>query len=1218
MQAKQKAPLEQIKASAGAGKTYKITQTFLNLLKQSNDQAPSPCAKRAGGAGSFSEILAVTFTNRAAAEMKGRVLQDLKELALGLKENGAPQPLTAQEAATWVNTLLQRYDSFNIRTIDSLLTMLARLSALELGLPPDFEPNFDKDSYPLPLYEAWLEKAAIEGGPEALALAKACECLVDFDSKGFSAGKALRENVIMLLNFLMENCPTAPDSPDYPYSPDSPGTLNAPLPLPPLPPAEKLAAMYEDRLDQVRCTSAQLRQVLGQEGFKVNKKLLDLLEKCQNPKQLLDADHISTFEDKISLQACLNSGSCPASEADEGVYLAFKQACAALRQDCPLLHDARKLLPMARIAAELLPALQELFALSGQVPGAQIPRLAAQALDEENGMGVSEACCRLGSRLRHLLIDEFQDTSQLQWDAVQPLARECLSQGGSLTYVGDVKQAIYNWRGGDSALFDKIADDEELKPIITDRFPTPTSLASYTTLKENWRSAPAIVRHNNAFFKRLAPEQAGQPELAVQPEQAESGKKSGPGHNNASNRDIAPSELGRAVMAKLLPKSTPPQIVEEGARQLARTFYECEQGIPAKRPQKPEGLVKLYRLQREYMPGLREGIAEKLQELFADFKTRFRPGDIAVLVRNNNEATTVSELLLKEGWPVLTENSLHLNRLPLVTRLISLLSFLDYPLDDLAFREFITGPECFARPCGQGGSGLAPQELEEWLAQTQLDDAGQPLFRRFKQAFPQLWARFLEPFYSQAGLMSAYDTLSEIYRRYELLKYNAEDAVFLRRLLEVAHLAETQGHSSLAGFLNYWRENGAAERTPTPENLNAVRVMTIHKAKGLEFPVVVLPYLIFQNLPDSSLTVAELDGVPFIAHSRYWRGPDFYLNKIRDVLEDLNLLYVAFTRPSKELHAIISATARQTPFSAALELMTQDFDLKEDGDTYSYGENWEPQYQPGETLAGMNAPAPDMPDKPARPDATGGTGGPGGTDTLGITGGPEDFGPGWRPMNWLPRLKISSEPLRSPGLSFASGPAIATVGPAIAPVDPAARPAPPAPVGPATGKSLAGSRAEESAEKRAARGTFLHNCLEMLANRLTAHGEAGKQAVSENFKEQLVLMARNFLPWADARQEAQAAMDIMEWFISRPGALRQLRDGRPEQSLLTAEGDTLRVDLLVDEGEKGLLVIDYKSGQPSPDYAKKMRSYKEALAGACHRPVRAELVYLDARKVEEC
>ncbi|MDY7001370.1 MAG: UvrD-helicase domain-containing protein, partial [Thermodesulfobacteriota bacterium] len=145
--------LEQVKASAGSGKTFELTKRFLTLLSKSLEQTPSnACGLGSAQGYTWPEIMAVTFTNKAAAEMKERVVSALKSRALGL-EGGPAKDWTPENANARLENILLRFDQLNIRTIDSLLHLLMRVFALEIGPAPDFEAVFQVGEVFEPLYD---------------------------------------------------------------------------------------------------------------------------------------------------------------------------------------------------------------------------------------------------------------------------------------------------------------------------------------------------------------------------------------------------------------------------------------------------------------------------------------------------------------------------------------------------------------------------------------------------------------------------------------------------------------------------------------------------------------------------------------------------------------------------------------------------------------------------------------------------------------------------------------------------------------------------------------------------------------------------------------------------------------------------------------------------------------------------------------------------------
>ena len=233
--------LEKIKASAGSGKTYTLTQRFLQLLAElsaggQDGTCSGICRKSSHRAGSkvFSEILAMTFTNKAAAEMKIRVIEALKKLVLealarpacfqtpanlapGGRQRQAslfdePPPPSensgtfgAAEASAWLEAILKRYDSLNIRTIDSLLAMLVRISAISLGIPPDFEISFDDAAYLDPLYDELQDRAAA-GEPEICELLEECAAYLIYHTQfqGFTPRERLLAHIREVLSKLQD------------------------------------------------------------------------------------------------------------------------------------------------------------------------------------------------------------------------------------------------------------------------------------------------------------------------------------------------------------------------------------------------------------------------------------------------------------------------------------------------------------------------------------------------------------------------------------------------------------------------------------------------------------------------------------------------------------------------------------------------------------------------------------------------------------------------------------------------------------------------------------------------------------------------------------------------------------------------------------------------------------------------------------------------------
>ncbi len=1080
--------LEQIKASAGSGKTYTLTRRFLELLCKMGQDIPKDSCHKAWRrqSGLFTEILAMTFTNKAAAEMKMRVINTLKQIALAdpsLIPLENCDNLSPAAAAAWLDSILRRYDALNIRTIDSLLNLLIKISAVTLKIPPDFELAFDEKAFFSPLYDELLD--AVSGGDaECERLLEDCAAylLNHTQYSGLTPKGRIQERLLEVLAVMQSS------------------------PKPPCTDENELHARWHAAHNEILQCIEVLQASMERQGVEANKNLAAFFEKTEHyrPGQDFPA---SAYTGKPNFSHCC--AKVFHSKIDDNLEEAYRRFCSAVAANAAKLElygDAINLLPYAKTAGRLLPAIERLQNDSGQIAGNMLPVLAAKVLDADNG--VSEACCRLGSRLTHLLIDEFQDTSRAQWAALQPLVEECLSRGGSLYYVGDVKQAIYSWRGGDSTLFDEVTAD----PALTSMEPEPL----LTSLEHNWRSAPEVVRHNNMFFSRLS-----HPKIA------------------------------EAVAASMLPSAHPREFTVLAAAMLARAFENCEQKLPRKNASnRHQGFVQLHKITAEDAEDLQAQVGEKLQNLFLqNLLKRRNPGDIAVLVRTSDEAAFVANRLLSLGISVVTEHSFRLEANPVIRRLVALLRFLDYPPDDLNFINFISGPEVFCRL-----SGLDAQDVLAWAAGARKEqpEGGRqkhaPLYRLFARDFPELWAAWLEPFYNQSGLMGPYDTVAELYKHFNLFGLAPDYAIYLRRFLELLLGAEKQGYSSLAAFLDYWEDKGKEEKIPSPESPNAVRIMTIHKAKGLEFKVVVMPFHRFSGAGGQSYTLHECGGLNLLVRSSKNTGKSYYLAKNTEALEKLYLLYVAWTRAGEELYAFVGGAPhdlRNSGIPKALELLLADFRFSQDG---IFNSGALPEVKDSAVIAApTETPPAGKPCSPANytmPDA------------------------GWRPMRWLPALKIFRNPV--PEVEY----------------------------------------------DQRARGILFHNCLEniyMPENKADLLRDL-PIIIERSINHSL----RNFhLPLASLETAKAEITDTLLWFCNLPQAPDWLEKGRAEQVIMDKDGANYRMDMLVEETENALLVLEYKTGAPRPEHEEQLRHYLALLAENSAKKTRGMLVYLDGRNLRE-
>ena len=807
-----------LRASAGAGKTYQLTIRFLSLLA---GMRPSAEALR--------QIVAITFTNRAAAEMKERIILALKQIALGEAEGeglAEQTGLRPQEASAWLDTILAHFSDFHVRTIDSLVYALLRAFSLEMGLRPELEVVFEQEAILDRCFDR-LVSCVRWSDEQDLLYQLFCDLLKTYLKIEEAAGVVVERGIRRRLRDLYEK---------------TEGYLNA-GPQPDLSGAqERLRRVAQQFL--LRIKEGGVEDYLHKGIFKPDylREPLDYLGKG--------------FFEKASIEDLLTS---KAQGLDRNTIFQLDDIYQQLKEARDgYIH----LLALARVYAymraleQLQAEIRKLAEREGLLIGGGWISLVKEYL-KGGGEASTYAFLKLGSMVRHFLIDEFQDTSRPQWEALSPLVEESLSKGGSLFYVGDVKQAIYGWRGGDRHLFEEVA---------TRYFPSvPPEGRRCESLTVNFRSLPQIVDFNNGLYRLLKEE--------------------------GFVRKIAEMILGEKV--------------KEGSKRslyqlISQNFIDAEQEVaPHLREGQERGKVEVAFFLAPAQDLRREVRGRLIAEMKDVWKRRKR--GIAVLVRRNRDAEDIATWLMAEGIPVVTENSLRLRNSDLIKAMVAFLKFLDYPLDDLSFWG------AAASRLFRGLPDLCQEDLEAFLSEGRWQT---PLYKAFERRFPEVSERFIRPLLARVGFVSPYDLAREVVERFRLLERFTAETVFIYRFLELIFQAEAKGRRSLSYFLQFWEEGAMEEKIGLPEEISAVRVLTIHKAKGLEFPVVFIPFTNWRLEPPR---LARLDDGSFVNLKRplsdLLEGERISL-MINDALETLNLLYVATTRAREELYLYVTCIPR--------------------------------------------------------------------------------------------------------------------------------------------------------------------------------------------------------------------------------------------------------------------------------------------------------------------
>lgn len=800
-----------LKASAGAGKTYQLTIRFLSLLA-----AMKPTAE------SIRQIMAITFTNRAAAEMKGRIILALKQIALGEAEGARLSQevdLQPSEAAAWLDTILAHFSDFHVRTIDSLVYALLRAFSLEMGLRPELEVVFEEDAILDLCFDRLL--SGTQWGDEGDRLFQLfTELLETYLRIEEAGGMVVERGIRKRFRELYDKADIA----------------SAAGPPPNLSGAEvKLRDVAQKLLMEIN--RGGCAEYLNKRTFQT-----DLL---QEPLA-----HVGkAFFEKVSFGELLTKKAQGLDEPTLARLEALYQELGEARDAYLGILARAKVYAYMRALAELQREVRGISEREGRILGRNWHSMIKGYFNEGEGAG-AYAFVKLGSMVRHFLIDEFQDTSRPQWEALLPLLEESLAGGGSIFYVGDIKQAIYGWRGGDWRLFGE---------VVTDYFPSvPPHGKKGGSLTLNYRSLPRIVEFNNGLFRLLIDEQFSQKIAGVI-----LGEKA--------------QEWAKALLAS----------------SIARNFEDVEQEVASplqKGPKKGRVEVASFVAPAEE---LRQAVKVQLLEQIHEVWDRREGKGIAVLVRRNRDAEDIATWLIAEGIPVVTENSLRLRSSDLIKGLVAFLRFLDYPLDDLSFWGAI------ASRLFQGLPHLSQEDLETFISEGRWQP---PLYKVFERRFPEVGEGLIRPLLARVGFVTPYDLVREVAERFQLLERFPNEMIFIYRLFELIFQTEAKGQRSLAHFLQFWEEGGMEEKIGLPEEVSAVKILTIHKAKGLEFPVVFIP---FTNWRLDSPRLAKLDDGSFVTLKRPLPSQlerKRTMMMINDALETLNLLYVATTRAEEELY----------------------------------------------------------------------------------------------------------------------------------------------------------------------------------------------------------------------------------------------------------------------------------------------------------------------------
>ncbi len=801
-----------VNASAGSGKTYALAKRYISLFLSQEKNRPS-----------FKNILAITFTNKASKEMKQRIIQFFKETAFGTKEAReilSPLSLTKavqKRAGELVDEMLSNYDFFQVKTIDSFMSSLLKACAFRLGRSASYETKTEHGEYLLKSLDREIEKALVNKKTKIL-LDSFLERLMFIENR---LSWFPKEDILKILEQLMAQ--TSSLGKDFVSADNSTAQVLLKLKKKVY---EKLKELYDNLPQKTNSIFRnKLGTLFGKEG--------EVFSFEDLPKNLADEDFPINKGGDISpkVQDLWESSRKGLMElATKEAYSFFNNYIEIFREVYDTFEENSKKEDILFLT-EFNRQIKSIFDSGREI--------------------IPEVYYRLSSRYLHFLIDEFQDTSRLQWENLRLLVREALSNGGSFFYVGDKKQAIYGFRGGNAALFDEVGG--ELNEFER----------SSINLSENYRSQKAIVEFNNLIFSA---------------ENLRGFFRSG---------EIGLEEKYEAEIENIFSNS--------------RQLWQKD---------KNDGYVSLEKIELEN--GEEEDyIREKLKSCIEDLRKRFYPfKNIAILARDNAQVELLTSWLIEDGVPAESEKTLNIRENSLIKEMLSLIAFLNSPIDNFSFASFILG-NIFMK-----ASLIPEKEIEYFIFANNPRVIGKKeyLYRVFRERYPEVWGQLLEPFFISVGTLPLYEFAVNIYSAYRVLENFPEQHLFFISFLELIK-EKSKENPGLAFFLEYFLNAEPKDLFVRSVKADAVKVLTIHSAKGLQFPVVINPFfkIIIKNsgiyyLPSEKglymIPIKEKRDRFSDELSRFES-----LDAKENCINELNTAYVALTRAKEELYVWVTPKA---------------------------------------------------------------------------------------------------------------------------------------------------------------------------------------------------------------------------------------------------------------------------------------------------------------------
>lgn len=858
------------KASAGSGKTFTLAYQYIKLLLARKDEKGRWHLDK-GGRGRHRNILAVTFTNKATDEMKSRIIHELALLAgrvegwtedvpyrrMLMADLGCSEADLEVAADAALHNLLFDFQYFQVSTIDSFFQTILRTFAREVDLPGDYEIDLSNEmTIRQAVNDMFASLAERSDSDTRLLISWITEYMRECIMAGESAtifNKQSRDNssiVGFFSNLLNESLADNLDD---------------------------MRAYFED-MDRIRNFDAALRASAGRvlDGVKAaGRKVLDLVEArgYTAPNKLrLDNNAYKAFCKMAEYGQSSSTIPPKVYAGDKSPYIgalakhleqnpdielegAVMEACrrdVEASASLEAIGFARSNIFHLGLFGRMLTQIEELRTDANTMLLSDTTSLLRGIISDDEAPFVYE---RVGVRIKHFLIDEFQDTSRMQWENLRPLLAEGISRGADSLIIGDVKQSIYRWRYSDPSL---------LNTEVAETFPSSSqTLGSEPGQNTNYRSSATVVNFNNELFQLMS------------------------------------SALG----------------FDREYANVVQQIHRIDQ----------PGYIDLLRIPKNLDADecSEIALANMMQGIVRQIGSGYRPCDIAILTYTHSEGAEAIRYILKhsaehrelKGVTVISDDAMLLGESTVVKMIVNIMRFVYLATETVA-------------DAGGSSSRKSQRRLIRQLTYRfhhYLTSGGLPPEEALREALRNASDPKLD--YTEMASMTSLDTFNlqslveQVIERYiipfEDGRLAEEQNLYISAFVDAVADFCAVGTPDLRSFLQWWDTTGYKSEVSAPAQDDAIRVMTIHKSKGLEFPCVHIPFfrrplVKFKN-PEWFPTGGRFldidpEVVPPLIPVRPCSDmagtifePRYRARVAEQEMESLNLAYVAFTRAGSEL-----------------------------------------------------------------------------------------------------------------------------------------------------------------------------------------------------------------------------------------------------------------------------------------------------------------------------